>query len=88
MVFDFTNDDIDQDDADENFDVDDVDDDAGGPDSTCIMHIAHQAELLKLQHFRRFLHSSGLSQLDFLLRVGTFFIWVQILNEVWCLLDG
>jgi len=28
-----------------------------------------QAELLKLQHFRRFLHSSGLSQLDFLLRV-------------------
>ena len=35
------------------------------------MHIAHQAELLKLHHFRRFLHSSGLSQLDFLLRVGT-----------------
>ena len=28
-----------------------------------------QAELLKLAHFRRFLHSSGLSQLDFLLRV-------------------
>jgi hypothetical protein len=31
--------------------------------------ILTQAELLKLQHFRRFLHSSGLSQLDFLLRV-------------------
>ena len=28
-----------------------------------------QAELLKLGHFRRFLHSSGLSQLDFLYRV-------------------
>ena len=70
--FDFTNDD--QDDADENVDGDDND---GGPDSTCIMHIAHQAELLKLQHFRRFLHSSGLSQLDFLLRVGTIFLFSQ-----------
>ena len=28
-----------------------------------------QAELLKLGHFRRFLRSSGLSQLDFLLRI-------------------
>ena len=28
-----------------------------------------QAELLKLGHFRRFLHSSGLSQLEFLYRV-------------------
>ena len=66
----------DQDDADENVDGDDVDDDDGGPD-TCIMHIAHQAELLKLHHFRRFLHSSGLSQLDFLLRVGTIFLYLQ-----------
>ena len=41
------------------------------------MHIAHQAELLKLHHFRRFLHSSGLSQLDFLLRVGTIFLFSQ-----------
>ena len=77
--FDFTNDD--QDDADEKVDGDDVDDDDGGPDSTCIMHIAHQAELLKLQHFRRFLHSSGLSQLDFLLRVGTIFLFSKNNNR-------
>ena len=70
----FANDDFDQDDADENVDGDD---DAGDPDSPCIMHISHQAELLKLQHFRRFLHSSGLSQLDFLLRVGTTFLFSQ-----------
>ena len=73
--FNFAND---QDDADENVDGDD---DAGGPDSTCIMHIAHQAELLKLQHFRRFLHSSGLSQLDFLLRVGTIFLFSKNNNR-------
>ena len=37
--------------------------------ATRIRQFLSQAELLKLGHFRRFLHSSGLSQLDFLYRV-------------------